>query len=130
MTRPARIPKTMPQHRRKPNPRYAAAHLDFVRSIGICIACGAEGRCQAMHVRNKTDGGAGLKPSDKFSLPGCAECHARQHRQGELTFWSGLGIDPLDAACRLWTISGNLEAGRRIIFRARQSIALHQNAPR
>ena len=124
----ARIPRTIIKAKRKPNPRRAVAHLAFVRSIGICIGCGAECQCQAMHVRNNTDGGTGLKPSDRFSLPGCPTCHARQHRIGELTFWGELGIDPLDAACRLWTVSGDVEAGRRIIFRARQSIALHRTS--
>lgn len=126
MPRPApRIARSVIKAKPRVNPRRAAAHLAFVRDIGICIACGAECRCQAMHVRNNTDGGMGLKPSDRFSLPGCATCHARQHRQGEQTFWGELGIDPLDAACRLWTVSGDIEAGRRIIFRARQAIALH-----
>lgn len=128
MTRPARIQKVMTTWRRKPNERRAATHLAFVRDIGICIACGSERRCQAMHVRNGTDGGVGVKPSDKYTLPGCPICHARQHKVGEVTFWGELGIDPLDAACRLWTVSGDVEAGRRIIFRARQSIALKARA--
>jgi hypothetical protein len=120
-----RIPRSVIKAKTRPNPRRAAVHLAFIRDIGICIACGAEGRCQAMHVRNGSDGGMGLKPSDKFTTPGCPSCHARQHKVGELTFWGELGIDPFDAACRLWTVSGDIEAGRRIVFRARQSIALH-----
>jgi hypothetical protein len=42
----------------------------------------------------------------------------------ELTFWSALKIDPVDTALGLWTVSGNIEAGRRIVFRARQAIGL------
>jgi hypothetical protein len=36
----------------------------------------------------------------------------KQHGVGQLTRWSGLQIDPLDTALRLWTISGN-DAGPR-----------------
>jgi hypothetical protein len=35
-----------------------------------------------------------------------------------------LRIDPLSVALRLWTVSGNTEAGERIVFRARQQINL------
>jgi hypothetical protein len=118
-----RIAKDIPRSNRKPNPRRQAEHLAFIRMLP-CIACGRSAPSQAAHVRSGTDGGVGLKPHDKFSTPMCAACHAKQHKVGELTFWSALGIDPLDTAYRLWTISGNLEAGARLIFRARQQIAL------
>lgn len=129
MSYPARIQKVMSTWRRKPDPRRAAHHLDFIREIGICIACGSAGRCQPMHIRSSRDGGMGTKPADKFTLPGCPACHARQHRVGELAFYAELGIDPLDAASRLWTVSGDLEAGRRIVFRARQAIGLRGARP-
>jgi hypothetical protein len=35
-----------------------------------------------------------------------------------------LRIDPLNVALRLWTVSGDIEAGKRIVFRARQHINL------
>jgi len=47
-----------------------------------------------------------------------------QHEFGELTFWSTLRIDPLNVALRLWTVSGDINAGERIVFRARQRIDL------
>jgi len=47
-----------------------------------------------------------------------------QHEFGELTFWSVVRIDPLNVALRLWTVSGDINAGRRIVFRARQRIDL------
>ena len=122
---PARIPRSVIKAKRKPNPRRAAEHLAFVREIGTCLACGRIGKCEAMHIRNRTDGGTGLKPSDRFSVPGCAECHHRQHSTGELTFWGELGIDPLDVACRLWTISGDIDQGRRCIEKARARMRLH-----
>jgi hypothetical protein len=73
-------------------------------------------------------GGTGLKPPDRYAVPLCSGfqgCHFRQHG-GELTFWAELGIDPLDLSARLWAVTGNLEEGRRAVFRARQAIALHR----
>ncbi len=71
-----------------------------------------------------TDGGAGIKPSDRYSVSLCTGCHELQHRFGELRFWSALRIDPLNVALRLWTVSGDLQAGERTVFRARQHINL------
>jgi hypothetical protein len=78
----------------------------------------------ARHVRTGTDGGVGMKPGDRHAVPLCTACHAKQHRLGELTFWSALHIDPLNVALRLWAISADLEAGGRTVFRARQRIDL------
>jgi len=70
------------------------------------------------------DGGVGMKPGDRYAVPLCTTCHAKQHRVGELTFWSALCLDPLNAALRLWTVSADLAAGECIVFRARQQIDL------
>jgi hypothetical protein len=75
-------------------------------------------------VRTGTDGGVGMKPGDRYAVPLCTACHAKQHRVGELTFWSALRIDPLNVALHLWTVSANVEAGERTVFRARQQINL------
>jgi hypothetical protein len=69
-----------------------------------------------------------MKPSDRYSVPLCTSCHALQHQFGELTFWSTLRIDPLNVAFRLWTVSGDIKAGERIVFRARQRIDLMKPA--
>jgi hypothetical protein len=82
-------------------------------------------------VRTGTDGGGiGVKPGDRYAVPLCAACHAKQHRIGELTFWSALHIDPLSVALRLWSISGDAEAGQRTVFRARQHIDLQRHRVR
>ena len=75
-----------------------------------------------------TDAGMGSKPSDRYSVSLCTSCHELQHRFGELRFWSVLRIDPLNVALRLWTVSGDLEAGERTVFRARQHINLMKAA--
>lgn len=79
MTRPARIPRSLPKHERKPQHRIRRAHLAWLVALGVCICCGAPAT-EAMHVRAGADGGMGMKPSDRFSLPGCHACHMRQHQ--------------------------------------------------
>ena len=75
-------------------------------------------------MRTGTDGGVGVKPGDRYAIPLCTACHTKQHRIGELTFWSALRIDPLNVALRLWTVSGDEKGGARTVFRARQQIDL------
>ena len=111
----ARQPKT--------NLRSRVAHLGFVRQLS-CVACGKAAPSDAAHVRTGTDGGVGREPGDRYAVPLCTTCHAKQHRIGELTFWSALRIDPVNVALRLWTISADLEAGERTVFRTRQQIDL------
>ena len=118
-----RIPRTVMRSKPQPNLRRPAQHLAFVRQLP-CVACGKAAPSEAAHVRTATDGGIGVKPGDRYAVPLCAACHAKQHGVGELTFWSGLRIDPLNVALRLWTISPDVSAGERTVFRARQHINL------
>jgi len=123
----ARIERYVPLSRPKPKDRIRRQHDDYVRSLGVCIACGRAGPVDLMHVRSGADGGMGLKPSSRFTLPGCHACHMEQHQRGELTFWGELGIDAMDYCARLWAVSGDREAGLRTISRAQQAIRLHKN---
>ena len=118
-----RIPRTVTRRKSKPDLRRRVPHLAFVRLLP-CVACGKAAPSDAAHVRTGTDGGTGMRPSDRYAVPLCTACHAKQHRIGELTFWSALRIDPLNVALRLWTISADVEAGDRTVFRARQQIDL------
>src|SRR5215467_5921327 len=119
----SRIPKTMARRKPKPNLHPRGQHLAFVRQLP-CVACGKAAPSEAAHVRTGTDGGVGVKPGDRYAVPLCTFCHAKQHRIGELTFWSGLRIDPINVALRLWTVSADIKAGERTVFRARQQIDL------
>jgi hypothetical protein len=65
-----------------------------------------------------------MKPGDRYAVPLCTACHAKQHRIGELSFWSRLRIDPLNVALRLSVVSADVKAGERTVFRARQGINL------
>jgi hypothetical protein len=118
-----RIPRPVARGKPKPNLRRRVQHLAFVRQLP-CVACGKAAPSDAAHVRTGTDGGVGRKPGDRYAVPLCTGCHAKQHRVGELTFWSTLRFDPLNVALRLWTVSADVEAGERIVSRARQRINL------
>src|SRR5260370_42664247 len=118
-----RIARTVSRGKPKADLRRRTQHLAFVRQLP-CVACGKAAPSEAAHVRSGSDGGAGIKPSDRYSVSLCTDCHALQHQFGELTFWSVLRLDPLNVALRLWTISVDLKAGERIVFRARQHIDL------
>jgi hypothetical protein len=118
-----RIARPMTRSKRKPDTRLRVRHLAFVRQLP-CVACGKAAPSEPAHVRTGTDGGVGMKPGDRYAVPLCTACHAKQHRVGELTFWSALRFDPLNVALRLWTVSSDLAAGERIVFRARQHIDL------
>jgi hypothetical protein len=118
-----RIPRSVAHRKPKPDVRRRVQHLVFVRQLS-CVACGKAAPSEPAHLRTGTDGGVGMKPGDRYAVPLCAACHAKQHRVGELTFWSALRFDPLNVALRLWTVSADLAAGERIVFRARQRIDL------
>ena len=118
-----RIPHIVTHRKSKSDLRRRLQHLAFVRQLP-CVACGKAAPSEAAHVRTGTDGGVGVKPGDRYAVPLCAACHAKQHRIGELSFWSGLRIDPLNVALRLWTVSADIKAGERTVFRARQLIDL------
>jgi len=118
-----RIPRSLARRKSKPDVRRRVQHLVFVRQLA-CVSCGKAPPSEAAHVRTGTDGGVRLKPGDRYAVPLCTACHARQHRIGELSFWSARRIDPLNVALRLWTVSGDIKAGERTVFRARQQIDL------
>jgi hypothetical protein len=105
----SRIPRTTARAKPKRSLRSRVAHLAFVRQLS-CVACGKAAPSEAAHVRTGADSGVGMKPSDRYAVPLCSGCHAKQHRIGELTFWSALRIDPLNVALRLWTMSSDIAA--------------------
>jgi len=119
----ARIPRTVAHGKTKLDFRRRSQHLAFVRQLP-CVVCGTAPPSAAAHVRSGADGGAGIKPADRYCVSLCSDCHALQHQFGELAFWSAVRIDPLNVAYRLWTVSGDMSAGERIVFRARQQIDL------
>ena len=63
-----------------------AAHRAWVRKH-CCSVRGCRGLpIECAHVRNGTDGGLGLKPSDKWTISLCRSHHLEQHELGEPAF--------------------------------------------
>ena len=61
------------------------AHRAWVRGHACC-GCGSMTAIECAHVRDGTDGGMGLKPSDRWTISLCRDCHSEQHRIGEEAF--------------------------------------------
>ena len=95
-------------------------HLDFVRSMP-CIICLDDTTTEAAHVRyaepklGKRHTGMGEKSDDAFALPLCGRHHREQHAQNERAWWQGHEIDPVALALALYRVSGDHEAGERIV---------------
>lgn len=99
-------------------------HLTFIRTLP-CLICGSRRNTQAAHIRaanpiyGKRHTGLGEKPSDRFCLPCCSDCHHEQHQGNELAFWQAHGIDPFQVAAALFACSGDEEAAELVIRMAR-----------
>lgn len=104
----------MPQRKK---PERNKDHLEFIRQLP-CLVCGDNTSTEAAHIRSGTDGGMGMKPSDKFVIPMCHTCHAMQHNYGERVYWGQFHISPLEVAAELWQASGDYDEGLRIVERA------------
>jgi hypothetical protein len=95
-------------------------HLKFIRGLP-CICCGNNIETQACHVRmddaraDKRSVGLQEKPDDVWVLPMCGVHHAAQHDIGERNFWDFGVLDPIFVCLALWRVSGDQEAGERII---------------
>jgi len=81
-----RFPAHLPMEPRKTNSRTCAAHRAWVRKHR-CSVMGCRGLpIECAHVRSGTDGGLGLKPSDKWTISLCRSHHLEQHEIGEPAF--------------------------------------------
>lgn len=111
---------TVPRRKDKHEPRQRdEPHLEAIRKV-MCISCGIDPGGEAMHIRltrvGKPITGMGLKPSDRFTLPGCHDCHMTQHREGEVTYYEQLGIDPLRMAATLFALSPDIDKMRAAVL--------------
>lgn len=81
------------------------SHLAWVRGHECAVMGGIGGGCggkiEAAHVRIGTDGCTGVKPSDTWAIPLCANHHAEQHRIGELSLERKYGIRMKEIAAAL-----------------------------
>lgn len=97
-------------------------HLKFIRQLP-CLCCGTRRNIEAAHIRygdlayGKRETGVAEKPADIWTVPLCADHHREQHSTGERAWWASKGIDPLQRAVALYTISGDQVAAGLIMQR-------------
>lgn len=103
-------------------------HLRYLRTLDCCV-CHNNISTEATHIRmsdasiGKVNPGVGAKPSDKYAVPLCGECHRKQHAMGdERKFWASVRIDPIAVAKQLYAVSGNYEQGCRVVNNAQANI--------
>lgn len=78
---------------RRREARECPAHRAWVRRHRCCVP-GCQGRpIDCAHVRTDTDGGVGLKPSDRWSISLCRDHHIEQHQIGETAFERRYDLD-------------------------------------
>ena len=93
-----RVPDVLlpPKIKRSKHPkvsRCCPAHRAWVRRHQCSVPGCQRGPIECAHVRKGTDGGVGLKPSDRWVVSLCAYHHQEQHRLGEATFGDRYVID-------------------------------------
>src|SRR4029450_5293325 len=76
-------------------------HLRFVAQHP-CLICGRK-PSDPHHLRHMQPTALGRKASDEFAVPLCRIHHRLVHRVGnEAAWWQDAGIDPINAARKLW----------------------------
>lgn len=116
-------------------------HLAWIRRLPCVATYARTGEqvygCQAAHLRmtdaskGKPHPGKGVKPSDFWTAPLTPEQHAIQGDvKGERRFWAELGIDPFDLCKALYAVTGDDDAGLKVIrdFAGWGEVALEQYA--
>jgi hypothetical protein len=86
-------------------------HLRFVAKQP-CLVCGRE-PSDPHHLRFAQTRGLAQKVSDEFTVPLCRAHHRELHRAAkERDWWSRNGLEPLESARGLWTMTHPTAAGR------------------
>ena len=77
---------------------------EHLRSVAKqpCLVCGRK-PSDPHHLRYLQPRALGRKASDEFAVPLCRSHHRAVHRAGdERAWWKAAGIDPVNAARKLW----------------------------
>ena len=92
------LPKRLERGERRRDERSCSAHRAWVRRHRCCVPGCLNTPIECAHVRTGTDGGAGLKPSDRWAISLCRDHHREQHRIGEKAFEKRYTIDLYELA--------------------------------
>ena len=93
-----RFPSLLQTEPRKKASRTCAAHRAWVRRHRCSVVGCRNLPIECAHVRNGTDGGLGLKPSDKWTISLCQLHHLEQHELGEATFEQRYDLNLIELA--------------------------------
>lgn len=107
-------PRISRQSGKKDAGKRSPAHRKWVREHACC-GCGSTAAIECAHVRVGTDGGTGIKPSDRWTISLCRDCHSEQHQIGEPEFERRHKINMRELAAAFFKASphkNKLEAGQ------------------
>jgi hypothetical protein len=88
-----RFPQRLPPTPRRATMRCCPAHRNWVRKHRCSVPGCKNLPIECAHVRGGTDGGVGLKPSDRWSVSLCRFHHREQHALGERRFEAIYDLD-------------------------------------
>jgi hypothetical protein len=92
------LPQRIDRSRKEPDGRTCPAHRAWVRRHHCCVPGCRQVPIECAHVRGGTDGGMGLKPSDRWVISLYSCHHKEQHQIGEVRFQRRYGLDLLRLA--------------------------------
>ena len=92
------LPRRIRRKRLPKEQRCCPAHRAWVRRHHCCVPGCDSVPVECAHVRCGTDGGAALKPSDRWTISLCRQHHLEQHQIGERAFESRYQIDLVELA--------------------------------
>jgi hypothetical protein len=81
-----KLPKRLERADRRRDERCCPAHRAWVRRHHCSVPGCLNRDIECAHVRTGTDGGTGMKPSDRWCISLCARHHREQHHMGEAAF--------------------------------------------
>ena len=94
---------------KQPNVIRSPSHRKWIRGFECAVKTYANTDCatntECAHVRTGTDGGMGMKPSDKWCISLCSEHHREQHQMGEPAFERKYGFSMKTLAAAFWKAS-------------------------
>ena len=103
----ALLPKRIDRSRKESDGRTCPAHRAWVRRHHCCVPGCRQLPIECAHVRKGTDGGIGLKPSDRWVISLCVLHHIEQHRIGEVRFEAQYGLDLRELAAVFASLSSH-----------------------
>lgn len=114
-----RLPERLTRGRKSNPQRSCPGHRAWVRKHCCSVPECKRLPIECAHVRDGTDGGTALKPSDRWCISLCSQHHEEQHRLGERRFAAKYQIDLIALADLFATRSPHLR--RRDAFSSRYS---------